>query len=76
MPKTLRCITLCAFILLSGCRGSYQHTGSGLMVGGATGAMGGALCCGNPIRDTGTGIIVGAAVGALIGYVLDVYWPN
>ncbi len=55
------------FVFLLGCS---THTGTGALVGGGLGAMGGAA-----ITGSGTGALIGAglgvAAGALVGAVLD-----
>lgn len=73
MPRTSPHVAALAacLVFLSSCGNDYRRTGSGAFVGGATGAMAGALCCGNPVDGTGKGAIIGIAVGAIVGFILD-----
>lgn len=71
--RILPALMLSGALTLAACSGNFERTGSGAMVGGATGAMAGALCCGDPVNDTGRGAVVGIVVGAIVGFVLDWY---
>ncbi len=70
--RSIPALLVSSLLTLSACSSSYERTAGGALIGGATGAMAGAMCCGDPIGNTGKGAVVGIAIGAVIGLVIDV----
>lgn len=60
-----------AMLVLSGCGGvTPSKTATGAGVGGAAGAVGGAVIGNNSSLGTGTGAAIGAGAGALVGGII------
>ena len=54
---------------------SYERTVGGGLIGGVTGGLVGAACCGNPIVGAGAGIVIGIIGGVIAGAAIDAVYP-
>ena len=71
-PKLLPLLFL--LLALPGCESGYSHADdalSGVMIGAATGAVVGGLCCGDPVHGIPAGILIGGVAGGVGGLL----WP-
>ena len=55
---------------------SYERTVGGGLIGGITGGLIGAACCGNPIVGAGAGIVIGIIGGVITGAAIDAAYPE
>lgn len=73
-PRLTACLLASCLLTVSACgEKGFENVVGGAAVGGAAGAMGGAVCCGDPVNTTGKGAVIGVVVGAVIGFVVDWY---